>query len=183
MNKVAESWDFSRMSILHFAPEPFFKRYFRQVFGSYTSADLHRKNVDHKVDLRCLPFPEQTYDFVFASHVLEHIKEDALAISEIRRILKPGGIAVLPVPIVGPSTVEYPGPNPHEAGHVRSPGIDYYAKYAEYFGKMDLYRSSDFPERFQLFIYEDRSSWPATMPLRPIMEGDRHLDVVPVCFK
>jgi len=40
--------------------------------------------------------------------VLEHIKEDNNAIMEIRRILKPNGFAILPVPIITDYTVEYP---------------------------------------------------------------------------
>ena len=32
--------------------------------------------------------------------VLEHVRDDIKAISEIRRVLKPGGIAIMPVPLV-----------------------------------------------------------------------------------
>lgn len=183
MRRVAESFDFGTKAILHVAPEPFFRDWFRRVFASYTSVDLHRRNVDHRADLRALPFPDASYDCVFASHVLEHIREDALALAEIRRVLRPGGIAVIPVPIVAAATIEYPAPNPHEEGHVRAPGLDYYQKYSKYFRQVDLYRSDDFPERYQLFIYEDRTSWPTTMPLRPVMDGARHGDVVPVCVR
>ena len=71
------------------------------------------ENVDFKVDLTDLPFSDSSYDFVFASHVLEHIQNDHDALAEIKRVLRPGGIAVLPVPIIGAPTVEYPEPNPH----------------------------------------------------------------------
>lgn len=91
--------------------------------------------VDHNVDLQELPFEDQTYDFVFASHVLEHIPNDEKAISEIRRILKPNGIAILPVPLVAEKTIEYSEPNPNETYHVRAPGFDYFDRYDRYFLK------------------------------------------------
>lgn len=39
-----------------------------------------------------LPFPDGTFDLVFSSHVLEHVPNTDLAIREIHRVLKPGGI-------------------------------------------------------------------------------------------
>jgi ubiquinone/menaquinone biosynthesis C-methylase UbiE len=122
------------------------------------------------------------FDIVYASHVLEHIKEDSEAISEIRRVVKPGGIAVLPVPIVGNETIEYPEENPYEFGHVRAPGPDYFEKYRKFFSKVDTYQSMDFPDTYQTFVYEDRRNWPETMLWRPKMDGDKHVDMVPVCY-
>jgi len=183
VSKVAETHDLSKRSILHFAPEPFFEKHFRKIFGSYHSADLYMKNVDYKVNLLNLPFENNSYDFVFASHVLEHIKNDAQALSEISRILSPDGIAIIPVPIIAYHTVEYSEPNSHEAGHVRAPGYDYYEKYSSYFKKIEKFDSNSFLEKYQLFVYQNRTQWPANMPLRPHMEGDKHIDIVPVCFK
>jgi ubiquinone/menaquinone biosynthesis C-methylase UbiE len=40
-----------------------------------------------------------TFDIIWASHILEHVKDDIKAIQEITRVLKKGGIAVLPVPV------------------------------------------------------------------------------------
>src|SRR6266487_1767815 len=146
-------------------------------------SDLLMRGVDHKVDLQNLPFEDATYDFVFASHVLEHIPDDKRAIREIRRIIKPRGVAILPVPVVCEKTIEYPQPNPDEAYHVRAPGFDYFDRYGEYFSRVALHTSDSFPERYQLFIYEYRSAWPTLeCPLRPPMPGERHADVVPICY-
>lgn len=79
VDTLAQRHDLSRMSILHFAPEPFFADRFRKLFGNYTSADLYMETADVKADLRHLPFEADAYDFVFASHVLEHVREDAQA--------------------------------------------------------------------------------------------------------
>lgn len=182
LNDLLEAADVPGLRMLHFAPEPFFREFFRQRFGSYETADLRMKGVDHRVDIQHLPFDDETYDFVFASHVLEHIPDDEGAISEIRRILRPGGMAVLPVPIVAEATVEYPGPNPREAFHVRAPGRDYFRKYERHFSSVRVVTSESYPEKYQLFVYEDRTGLPSRkFPLRPAMQGERHLEYVPVC--
>jgi SAM-dependent methyltransferase len=183
LQKIVAEIDTSNLKILHFAPEPFFREYFLKQFREYESADISMKNVNHNADLQQLPFDDQSYDFVFASHVLEHVQNDEKAISEIRRILRPNGIAILPVPIVATKTVEYPEANPNEANHCRAPGLDYFKKYEQNFSIVKTFKSDNFPEQYQLFIYEDRSQWPTKeCPLRPPMAGKKHLDVVPVCY-
>lgn len=171
------------LKMLHFAPENFFRQMFSGRFAEYETADLFIEGVDHKVDIRALPFDDATYDFVFASHVLEHIREDRVAIKEIRRVLRPNGVAVLPVPIVCEKTIEYSRANPYEAGHVRAPGTDYFERYKEYFERVEVWSSDSVPQRYQPFIYEDRARWPtAECPLRPPMQGNKHADFVPVCY-
>ena len=183
LNKVLNGVNTSELKMLHFAPEPFFREFFSKRFGQYETADLNMRGVDHNVDLQKLPFADQTYDFVFASHVLEHIRNDNKAISEIRRILKLNGIAILPVPLVAETTIEYPEPNPNEAYHVRAPGFDYFDRYKLRFSKVDTITSDLLPGVHQLFVYEDRSKWPTKeCPLRLSMQGDKHIDIVPVCY-
>lgn len=183
VNDVLNGIDSSALKMLHFAPEPFFGEFFSKRFGQYETADLNKRGVDHNVDLQNLPFENETYDFVFASHVLEHIPDDKKAISEIRRILKPQGIAILPVPVVAEKTIEYPKPNPNEAYHVRAPGFDYFDRYGRHFSKINKFASDSLPRKYQLFIYEDRTQWPTKeCPLRPSMQGEKHIDIVPVCY-
>jgi hypothetical protein len=126
LEEIAAVHDLERMSVLHVAPEPCFHALFRRRFRRYASLDRNGRNADYRADLCRLPFADRSFDFVFASHVLEHIQEDGEAIAEIARILRPDGVAVVPVPVIAAHTVEYGAPNPHEAGHVRAPGLDYY---------------------------------------------------------
>lgn len=183
IKKILNEISTTNLRMLHFAPEPFFQEYFSKRFGRYETADLNMKGVDYNVDLQQLPFDDESYDFVFASHVLEHIPDDEKAISEIRRILRPNGIAVLPVPIVTEKTIEYPAPNPYESFHVRAPGFDYFEKYKRHFWKVELFRSDSFSTKYQLFIFENRERWPTKeCPLRPPMKGEKHIDIVPVCY-
>ena len=70
----------------------------------------------------CLPFANASFDKVICSEVLEHIPDYAAVLSEIRRVLKPGGLFAVSVPRFGPEWVcwklsdayhEVPG------GHIR----------------------------------------------------------------
>ena len=42
--------------------------------------------------------PDNRYDFVVSFQVIEHIQDDALFLQEIKRVLKPGGTALLTTP-------------------------------------------------------------------------------------
>lgn len=172
------------MAMLHFAPEKFFIPIFSRRFGKYETADRLMKMVNHRVDISSLPFKDETYDFIFASHVLEYIDDDTRALKEIRRVLKPQGIAVLSVPVVGPNTIEYGGADHYEERfHVRSPGMDYFERYKRHFARVETYASDSFPEKYQLYLYEDRTGWPnKEWPSRLAMHGKKHLDFVPVCY-
>ena len=183
LQKVFEQREPAEMCLLHFAPEQCFVGLFRAMFRRYETADLAMDGVDHAVDIQDLPFADGSYDMVFASHVLEHVSDDHRAIAEIRRVLRPGGIAVLSVPLVGETTVEYGAPDPRELGHVRAPGYDYFDRMSPHFSRVTQYASESFPRLYQVFVYEDRSGWPNEMfPKRLPSPGERHRDVVAVCF-
>jgi ubiquinone/menaquinone biosynthesis C-methylase UbiE len=169
--------------MLHFAPEGCFRDPLSNLFGRYETADLLSKNVDYRVDLTNLPFDNGSYNFVLASHVLEHIPDDEKAISEIRRILKPNGVAVLAVPIIGEKTIEYSEANINEYNHMRSPGLDYFCKFDRYFSRIEKFSSESQPEIHQTFVYEDRTQWPTkNCPNRLSMQGEKHNDYAFVCY-
>ena len=179
IEKIFRKIDTRRMSVLHFAPENCLKDVLKRTFQVYITADLYKGDVDRKEDITHMSFADNSFDCIYASHVLEHIKDDRRALSEIRRVLKPGGIAILPVPVICEKTIEYDKPDSHEWYHVRRPGNDYYEGYKNYFSVVQLYQSSDFRREYQLYIHEERAvgSEPTHMP------GIRYMDVVPVCYK
>ncbi|WP_175596112.1 class I SAM-dependent methyltransferase [Thermomonospora catenispora] len=49
-------------------------------------------------DARDLPFPDDSFDKIIASEVLEHIPDDMSAMRELLRVLKPGGRLAVTVP-------------------------------------------------------------------------------------
>jgi len=87
------------MSLLHFAPEPVFQQRFRAVPTlNYTSADLGSPEADEHFDITSIPHPDASFDSIICSHVLEHVDDDRRAMSELHRILRPGGWAIVIVP-------------------------------------------------------------------------------------
>jgi SAM-dependent methyltransferase len=93
--------------LLHVAPEQIFESRLRPLPNiDYLSADLDNAHAMVKMDLTDIDMPDGSFDVVYASHVLEHIPDDVQAMSEILRILRPGGWAILQVPIGGLTTRE-----------------------------------------------------------------------------
>ena len=52
-----------------------------------------------------LPFPDATFDKVVCTEVLEHVPDDKRALSEMVRVLKPGGLIAVSVPAYAPEKI------------------------------------------------------------------------------
>lgn len=74
----------------------------------YLTADLASPTAMVKMDITDIQLPDGSFDVVYASHVLEHVPEDRTAMRELCRVLRPGGWAVLQVPIFGARTKDDP---------------------------------------------------------------------------
>ncbi|MEJ0067165.1 MAG: class I SAM-dependent methyltransferase [Caulobacteraceae bacterium] len=82
--------------MLHIAPEPCLASRFNALLGDgYLSADLNSPSAMAQVDIMDIRFPDETFDVIYCSHVLEHVVDDRLAMREIRRVLKADGWAIL----------------------------------------------------------------------------------------
>lgn len=91
------------LDVLHIAPEPcFMKRFEKQHGDKYITADIESPLAKVKMDIHQIPFPENHFDVVLCNHVLEHVQDDIKAMSEIHRVLKPGGYAIMQVPFFSP---------------------------------------------------------------------------------
>ncbi len=138
------NWHKENMRVLHFAPEEIFYRLFSSFKDiDYWTADLEPQNyhgmVRKQVDITDITFDDNFFDLIMCTHVLEHIPDDRKAMSELYRVLKPGGLAFLNVPIFNiPQTFEDPRINTPE---LRS----------EYYGQFDHVRAygQDYPQRLQ----------------------------------
>lgn len=52
----------------------------------------------HKGDITAIPFPDRSFDMVLATDIIEHVDDDARALAEVARVLKPAGKAIITVP-------------------------------------------------------------------------------------
>ena len=89
--------------LLHIAPEACLIDIFRKSDNiEYTTADLYSPLADIKMDIHNMPFDDNNFDFILCNHVLEHVENDIKALSEIKRVLKKGGRAIVQVPFYHP---------------------------------------------------------------------------------
>ncbi len=87
------------LKVLHFAPEQAFYKRFRKLDNiTYQTTDLNSPLADVKADICNLPFDSNAYDVILCNHVLEHIPDDAKAMKELYRVLKPGGWGIFQIP-------------------------------------------------------------------------------------
>lgn len=91
--------------VLHFAPEPIVIPWLVSLSSEYLNADLYHPAM-RTMDITAIDLPDQSRTLIWCSHVLEHIPDDRKALSEMFRVLEPGGLMVLQVPISGESTYE-----------------------------------------------------------------------------
>jgi SAM-dependent methyltransferase len=89
------------LHLLHVSPKfSLSRRFVKMPNISYVGIDLHeRPNTSIKADISGIPIRSATFDALLCIHVLEHVQDDLRAISELWRVLKPGGWAVVSVPI------------------------------------------------------------------------------------
>ena len=67
---------------------------------THHTADLLMADVDRVIDITNMPeIDSNSYDILICSHVLEHVNDDKKALSELYRVLKPGGWGIIMVPI------------------------------------------------------------------------------------
>ena len=131
------NFNIDELKVLHIAPELcFIKRFEAMENIEYTTADLESPLAKVKMDVHEMPFDDNSFDVVFCNHVMEHVREDRLAMSEILRVLRPGGWAIIQIPVFSPrpdTTIEDPtitDPKEREKlfgqdDHVRLYGLDY----------------------------------------------------------
>ncbi len=119
---------------LHIAPETYVAAIVRKNNAQrYLVSDLETEKLQDangtafQADMQRMPLPDNCVDTVICFHVLEHIAEDRRAVSELVRMLKPGGVAYIMVPInTALEKSHYFGsPNADIFGHYWAPGRDY----------------------------------------------------------
>ncbi|HRZ41797.1 MAG TPA: methyltransferase domain-containing protein [Bacteroidales bacterium] len=166
--------------VLHVAPEqPFISRFRSMKNLDYTTADLVSPLADLKMDIMQIPMPDDIYDVVICNHVLEHVTDDRTAMREILRVLKPGGWAILQVPVDWTRNHTLEDPTVTSAAdrerifgqydHLRFHGTDYpdRLKEAGFLVDMEDYLASFSPDEKDYFRLPNQEMiWKSTKPAR-----------------
>jgi len=145
--------------LLHLAPEEQLEKVLRRCSNiDHVTADLLSPIVMARMDITRIPLPDDSFDVIICCHVLEHIIDDQRAITELYRVLKPGGWAILQVPIspVLEKTFEdYSITTPEGRGeafgqqdHVRLYARDYEKRLARAGFRVELFSWLAEPEKF-----------------------------------
>jgi hypothetical protein len=133
-NERTDLFDDRRKKLLHVSPEYLIGRRLRSHSSiDYLSCDLESRQAMIQMDITNIDFADNTFDVVICNHVMEHIPDDLQAMSELFRVLKTGGWAILQTPIGRAPTDEEPSPQTAiertrrfgQRDHVRMYGPDY----------------------------------------------------------
>lgn len=152
-NRNTDLFDESPKKILHVAPEYFLTKRFSEFRNiEYVSIDIEDPRAMLKMDLTDILYPDDYFDVVYCSRVLEYIEDDKKAISEMLRVIRPGGWGLLQVSVAGKNTFEDPTiVTPEERfraygdkGHKRLSGVDYIERIQACGWDAELFCANDF---------------------------------------
>lgn len=119
--------------IVHFAAEDCLRDRLRGRYADYRTADISGR-AELTLDIEAMNLPDASVGTVICLHVLEHVN-DAKALAELRRVLRPDGMLLAMVPIVEAWAETYEDPalvtpaarklHYGQGNHVRQYGRDF----------------------------------------------------------
>ncbi len=124
------------LKFLHIAPEYCFINIFKSMKNlDYITADLISPWADIKMDVHKIPMEDNSFNVVICNHVLEHVEDAHMVMTEFYRVMKPGGWGIFQVPIdtnnhktIEDSTITNPKERERlywQDDHLRLFGLDY----------------------------------------------------------
>jgi SAM-dependent methyltransferase len=141
--------------LLHVAPEYVLRKKLTALPSiEYIGAGIAAPFADVEMDITAINHDGNCYDAILCNHVLEHVPDDLQAMKELYRVLKPGGWAILQVPLdpqrastYEDFTITSPAEREKHFGqvdHVRVYGLDY----------VDRLRSAGFTVKVDSYLDE-----------------------------
>lgn len=169
--------------LLHIAPEPsLYHKLIKFENINYIPAVKYHEGIYYPknitlVDITDIQFNNAEFDMVICNHVLEHIDDDTLAISEILRVLRKGGKAILQVPYSKILSKTYENARITSTGqrekhfgqfdHVRLYGTDYQQKLEDVGFNVELFDPASILSQIEinkLALFKDEKLFVATKP-------------------
>ncbi len=99
------------ISVLHFAPAVCLFDKLVNLDIEYIDADYNIANARYKEDITDISYADDYFDLIICSHVLGHVGDEAMAMREMKRVLKPSGKAIIITYIVLEATQTRDDPN------------------------------------------------------------------------
>ena len=92
--------DLIKGKVLHFSPSRSLYRLFNKNPNiDYFSTDYEDEFIaEYRYDITRIPLENNCFDLIICYHILEHIENDEKAMSELFRVLKPGGTCLIQTP-------------------------------------------------------------------------------------
>jgi SAM-dependent methyltransferase len=166
-------------SALHLAPEDCLRPVIKKHFATYHTADLFKTDVDFKEDIQKLSLADASYDAVIVSRVLTIPPDLTACIREMRRVLKPGGIAIIAEIYQHERTQEFGRMVNHRS---RELGLDAFDLYAKHFGSVERFYSDRYDAKYQLHNLMVLDGQPKDAYPEGVKLADRGFkDLVAVC--
>lgn len=141
-------------TVLHFAPEKMIQEKLRRNKKcDYYPGDIVLKPGNHRIDVTDIPYRDAFFDYILINHVLEHVKNETQAFSELRRVIKPDGKLVLSFPVT------------LDAGTIEKDGVFNDEDRLKYYGQKDHVRlyGKDYIKRIENLGWEIQQYTPERM--------------------
>jgi len=96
-------------NLLHFSPHKELKAILKTSSNiNYTDTDYESKSCSQQYDITNIDSKDGIFSHIICYHVLEHIKEDLIAMQELYRVLKAKGTLLVQVPLKQGESIEEP---------------------------------------------------------------------------
>jgi len=112
---------FATLSLMRFSADPIVDP------SWFKSSELSTFEGENSLDIQAIDRPDEAYDVVVCSHVIEHVADDRNALRELLRIVSRRGFLILAYPRAekGGSTVDWGYADPARNFHYRGYGSDF----------------------------------------------------------
>lgn len=151
-----------KLDVLHFAPEHcFFKKMKKIQNINYLSADLGSPRAMVEIDMTNIKYPDNSFDVLISSHVLEHVENDLKAMKELHRVQRSDGWSIHLVPIDYSKNDTFENPlikSPEERkkiyghyDHKRIYGKDYKKRLESSGFRVAVFKTEDFCDENEIY--------------------------------